>query len=71
MKEFHDFTCLADKDVDLSIGRIATGLSNLTAHCVDPNSHISWGIGEEKLVILVEIKHKAVNFRQRSEIYSL
>ena len=54
MKEFHNFTCLADKDVDLSIGRIATGLSNLTAHCVDPNSHISWGIGEEKLVILVK-----------------
>ena len=71
MKEFHNFTCLADKDVDLPIGRIATGLSNLTAHCVDPSSHISWGIGEEKLVILVEIKHKVVNFRQRSEIYSL
>ena len=71
MKEFHDFTCLADKDVDLSICRFKPGLSNLAAHCVDPNSHISWGIGEEKLVILVEIKHKAVNFRQRSEIYSL
>ena len=71
MKELHNFAGLPYKDVDPSICRFMPSLSDLAAHCVDPNSHISWGIGEEKLVILVEIKHKAGNFRQRSEIYSL
>lgn len=71
MKEFHNFTCLAHKDVDPTICRFKPGLSNLAAHCVDTNPHISRGIGDEKLIALVEIKHKAVNFRQRSGIYSL
>ena len=48
MKEFHNCACLPYKDVDPSICRFMPGLSDLAAHCVDPNSHISWGIGEEK-----------------------
>ena len=71
MKEFHNFACLPYKDVDLAICRFMPSLSDLAAHCVDTNPHISRAIGDEKLVALVEIKHKAVNFRQRSEIYSL
>ena len=71
MEEFHGLARLANKDVDLSVGRIATGLPNLATHCVDSYTHIGRSIGNEKLIALVEIKHKTVNFGQRSGIYSL
>ena len=32
---------------------------------------LRWNIGDEILVVLVEIKHNTENFRQRSEIFSL
>ena len=71
VEELHDLTCLAYKNIDLPVSRVAPGLPNLAAHCVDSYTHIGRSIGNEKLIVLVEIKHKAVNFRQRSKIYSL
>lgn len=71
MQQFHDFTRLADKDIDHAVGRIASGLPDLAAHGVDTNPHVCGSVGEEELVAFVEIEHNAVNFRQRSEVYSL
>ena len=71
VEELHDLTCLAYKNIDLPVSRVAPGLPNLAAHYVDSYTHVGRSIGNEKLIVLVEIKHKAVNFRQRSEIYSL
>ena len=68
MLPFHDFARLADKDIDHAVCRIAAGLPDLAAHGVDTNPHVCGGVGEEELVAFVEIKHNAVNFRQRSDI---
>ena len=62
---------LADKDIDRSICRFVSGLTDFSAHCIDTNTHVCWNIGDEILVVLVEIKHNTENFRQRSEIFSL
>ena len=71
MEELHDLTCLAYKNIDLPNSRVATGLPNLASRCIDSYTHVGRGIGNEKLIVLVEIKHKAVIFRQRPGIYSL
>ena len=71
VEELHDLACLAYKNIDLPVSGVAPGLPNLAAHCVDSYTHVGRSIGNEKLIVLVEIKHKAVNFRQRSKIYSL
>ena len=71
MQQFHDFTRLADKDIDHAVGRIASGLPDLATHGVDTNPHVCGSVGEEELVVFIEIEHNAVNFRQRSEVYSL
>ena len=71
VEELHDLACLAYKNIDLPVSRVARGLPNLAEHRVDSYTHIGRSSGKEKLIVLDEIKHKAVNFLQRSEIYSL
>ena len=61
----------ADKDIDHAVCRIAPGLPDLAAQGVDTNPHVCGSVGEEEPVVFIEIEHNAVNFRQRSEVYSL
>ena len=41
MQNFHNITCFADKDENITTSRIQTGTANLAAHAVDTYSHVT------------------------------
>ena len=67
VKQLHDPAAFADKDGDLSIGRVPTHTAGLAAHPVESDTHIHRMPGHYDTIVLVQIKHDIFDYKVQEQ----
>lgn len=67
MKNFHHFPGATNENIDISVGRIESDLTNLPAQTIDPHSHIRRMLRHYYPIVFIQIKHGVFDYKGRNQ----